>query len=372
MYHKNISFLPIGILLISAISSCALLDKSQKLVMRGSSGHSGEEKIETEKTRDTEISGPVLSPPKNKQQKNTSSSNSNKAVKKNKKNGSGVSKKELAAARKDAEANALEKNDENPETDKKAAGTVKQTASTSVTGDFSLGGEWTIHMVRNNKVDGEERPYVTFDLSAKRIYGSNGCNYINGDIKLQPERKLSIENLISTQRLCNDAPLEHLINLALSDVASYIPRQEGSVTYLDLLPASGTMPLIVLRRQNMVFLNGAWKVKTLNGTPLEGDVSISIDVEDRKIHGNTGCNVFNGTLFIDPDKTDSMQFIDLITTRMACPAEMRETELLLALEEAESARASSSDLTEIYSASGVLLLTLERMDVTPRLDEQER
>jgi len=94
-------------------------------------------------------------------------------------------------------------------------------------------------------------------------------------------------------------------------------------------------------------------------------------VEGRKIHGNTGCNVFNGTLFIDPDKTDSMQFLDLVTTRTACPLEMRETELLLALEEAESARASSPGITDIYSADGDLLLTLERMAVDHR-DETSR
>jgi len=50
---------------------------------------------------------------------------------------------------------------------------------------------------------------------------------------------------------------------------------------------------------------------------------------------------------------------------------MRETELLLALEEAESARASSPGITDIYSAGGDLLLTLERMAVDHR-DETSR
>ena len=368
MSHKNIALLPIGVFLLSSVSSCALLDKSQKLIMRGSSGNSTEETLQSDAS-DSKVSGPVLSPPKNKQQKNASaSSTSGKAVKnKHNKKGGGVSKKELAAARRDAEVNgALEKDNETNSANGKIEDPASGKSAGSSAGDFSIGGEWTIYKVRNNMVQGEERPYVTFDISAKRIYGSNGFNYINGDIKLQPDGKISVENLISTQRLCNDAPLEHLINLALSDVASYLPRQEGSVTYLDLMPANGTVPLIILRRQNMIFLNGAWKVKSLNGTPFEGDVSLSIDVEGRKIHGNTGCNVFNGTLFIDPDKTDSMQFLDLVTTRTACPLEMRETELLLALEEAESARASSPGITDIYSADGDLLLTLERMAVDHR------
>ena len=111
----------------------------------------------------------------------------------------------------------------------------------------------------------------------------------------------------------------------------------------------------------MDFLNGAWRITMLNGTPMEEGGSITIDVTDLKIHGNTGCNIFNGTLFIDPDKVDSAQFADLITTRMSCPDNVRETELLLALEQVENARQKSADVVEMFDTEGNLLLTLERL-----------
>ena len=112
--------------------------------------------------------------------------------------------------------------------------------------------------------------------------------------------------------------------MALGEVKSYAARQQGAVTYLDLKSAGGRV-VMVLRRHNMDFLNGAWRITMLNGTPMEEGGSITIDVTDLKIHGNTGCNIFNGTLFIDPDKVDSAQFADLITTRMSCPDKVRET-----------------------------------------------
>lgn len=76
--------------------------------------------------------------------------------------------------------------------------------------DFTINGEWTIYSVRGNVVTGEERPYITFDLPAKRFYGSNGCNIINGDLLSEAQDSLRLENIISTMRMCQDAPLNIL------------------------------------------------------------------------------------------------------------------------------------------------------------------
>ena len=183
--------------------------------------------------------------------------------------------------------------------------------------------------------------YVSY-LPANRMYGSNGCNIINADISVKAPSSVSIENMVSTMKACADAPFEYLINLALADVKSYSARQEGPDTYLDLKAQNGST-LITLRRHNMEFLNGPWAITSLNSTamPAEGSedaATIVVDIPQLRIHGNAGCNIFNGNLFIDPDKERSMQFTDIITTRMACAPDSRETELLLALEAVESAR----------------------------------
>lgn len=387
MSLRKTSILSLALFLLTAVSSCSLLEQSQnffeqskKLVLRGSSGKisdSPDSVTIAVRTIQPDHSGPVLAPPKKHVVKNDSvNPSSGKALKgkRQKKNGSqtssSVSKKELEAAIKDAEKNNSAEIKAVNDIGVSGETVPAVAAANSISEQNSLAGEWTIYSVRNNIVEGEERPYINFDLKARRFYGTNGCNYINGDLDISTTGVLSLSNIISTQKLCSDVPYEHLINLALSDVAAYVLNQDGSVTYLDLLPADRSAPLIVLKRLNMDFLNGAWRITAINGTQMTEDASITIDVVEHRIHGNTGCNIFNGNLFIDPDKRDSMQFCNLITTRMSCPDNVRETELLLALEEAESARAINHNTAEVFSVSGALLLTLERIDIQLR-DESD-
>lgn len=231
--------------------------------------------------------------------------------------------------------------------------------------DFSFNGEWTIYSVRGNLVTGEERPYVTFDLPVSRFYGNNGCNYINGDLTVGADRSIKFGNMISTMKMCQDDQFQYLINLALADVVSYDVRYEKPVTFLDLKDADGRQ-LLVLRRHNMDFLNGAWKVAELNATPLvqDDDATMTFDTSGLKIHGTTGCNIFNGELFIDPDKTSSLQILRLATTRMMCAPDSRETEFLLALESVETARPSGGNGDVVlYSADGAPLFKLVRLEL---------
>lgn len=230
--------------------------------------------------------------------------------------------------------------------------------------EFNINGEWTIYSVRGNLVGGEERPYVTFDLPSKRFYGNNGCNYINGDLEVAPGRELKFTNVISTMKMCQDDQYQYLINLALNDVVKFVPRFEKPITYLDLKDATGRV-ILVLRRHNMDFLNGAWKVELLNDTPLlqDDEATMTFDTSDLKIHGTTGCNIFNGDLFIDPDKTNSLQIIHLATTKMMCAPNSRETEFLVALEDVETAKALDSNTIILSSPEGTPLFRLSRMEL---------
>lgn len=238
--------------------------------------------------------------------------------------------------------------------------------------DFSLNGEWTIYSVRGNLVTGEERPYVSFDLPARRFYGNNGCNYINGDLTVESNQGVKFGNMISTLKMCQNDQFQYLINLALNDVVSYSVRQDKRITFLDMKDSTGRV-ILVLRRHNMDFLNGAWKVAELNGSPLiqDDDATMTFDTSDLKIHGTTGCNIFNGELFIDPDKTDSLQILKLATTRMACPPGSRETEFLLALESVETARPVNMNETVLYDTEGKPLFRLVKMDLRPGADDVE-
>lgn len=354
-----VSAMLIGGLCLST-TGCALLDKSKKYVVRGSSGEVNESSDEDAQ---------VLTPPKEGGAKSGDKKNKStgKAVKNKKKKGKGkkqaVSKEELADARRDV-----------AELESAAQGVVAAVDSTAMHGNllpenFTVNGEWTIYSVRDNIVTGEERPYLTFDIAAKRFYGSNGCNVVNGDLTVGDAQSIALENVISTMKMCQDAPYEYLINLALADVKSFGARQDGTVTFLDLKNAEGST-VMVLRRHNMDFLNGAWKITNINGVPLipvEGEevATMTINIPDMKIHGTTGCNIFNGALFIDPDKTDSMQFIDIVTTRMACPPGAHETEVLLALEGVETAKCVDNNTIEMFDVDGKELFKMTRIEFNP-------
>ena len=366
----NYSFLTaVGFSCLMLLSGCSLLDKSPKFIVKGSSGNVRQTDAVTTDNATEKADGPVLAPPSKSSSKSDVPAESGKKAVKNKKQKStrksSVSKSELASARREA-AQVYEDNESVEIPSEKGKKGVRHglTVHNEIPSDFSIGGEWTIYSVRGNLVSGEERPYITFDLPARRFYGSNGCNIINGDLAIKAKNELLMENVIATMKMCDDAPFEYLINLAVSDVRGYSARQEGSITFLDLKGAAGNV-VMVLRRHNMDFLNGAWKVTDLNGTPLTDDASITINIPDLCIHGTTGCNIFNGALFIDPDKIDSMQFINIATTRKGCPPDSRETEFLLALESVETARSLGNDTIAMYDPDGNELFKMTRIPLRP-------
>lgn len=81
-------------------------------------------------------------------------------------------------------------------------------------------------------------------------------------------------------------------------------------------------------------LHDIWALESIEGKKIIIDETVrnlpvlEIYVEDKRVHGNTGCNVLNGTVEIDEDK---ISFSKMITTEMACPGDL-EQKFLSALE----------------------------------------
>ncbi len=227
----------------------------------------------------------------------------------------------------------------------------------------AIGGEWNVFSVGGKKVTGEERPYINFNLEDHRIYGSNGCNIINGDFTSNSDSSLKIENMLTSMMSCPDAPFESEINLALDKARYFSVSKQGHEYYLVLLDES-RKSLMTLRRHNMDYLNGSWEVEDINGHDNDNkDVQMVIDIFEQRIHGNTGCNILNGSLMIDPDKSNSIQFSNLTTTRMACPDMKTETAFLVALESVEFAKQAKNNTVIMTDKNGREMLRLKRIDV---------
>lgn len=228
--------------------------------------------------------------------------------------------------------------------------------------DARLEGEWNIDNVNGQKVTGEERPFITFDLSQARVYGNNGCNIINGNVVTGKGNKLQFTGMLSTQKYCANAPFEYIINTTLEQVRSYKISRYGHECYLDLFNDRGHL-VMVLRKHNMDFLNGAWRVTAINGKPNSNEgIQFVFDLPEKKIHGNAGCNIVNGEISVEPDVTNSVQFSNMATTRMMCPDLATETAVLVALEETEKAFAKSDDTVTFVNHAGKPVLQLVRID----------
>ena len=234
----------------------------------------------------------------------------------------------------------------------------------SATTDY-LAGEWTIYSVGGNKLTGESRPYINFDNENHRFYGSNGCNIINGNYAEGSHASLKLSNIISTMMSCPDADYEQAINNALDAVSSYTLLKKGNEYYLDL-KNDKKVSIMMLRKHNMDFLNGTWQVSDINGvTYNNADLEMVIDTNELKLHGNTGCNIVNGSVYIDPDKSNSVQFLNLITTRMGCSEEKlkAETAMLVALESVEYAKRGRNNTVVMYDKGDHAIMVLKKVQV---------
>ena len=227
-------------------------------------------------------------------------------------------------------------------------------------------GAWAIEEVGGRPVAGMEAPYITFDVAGKKFYGNNGCNYLNGDYTYSPEHKtIRFSNTISTMRECETAVVtERAINEALENVRSYNWELRDTQFYLFFNDSAGKC-LLTLMHQDFDFMNGTWLVKAIDNEPVNiPDLRFVIDVAENKIHGNTGCNVLNGKLLTEMDAPNSISFQAIDISDNTCPDVEYENELIVALEDAATARPISPTKMLLLNNHGIVVLELER--VTPK------
>lgn len=225
-----------------------------------------------------------------------------------------------------------------------------------------LKGDWAIESVNGNTAVGEKAPYLKFVPGEGRVYGNNGCNVINAEYKYNPEDStLTFSYLTSTMRLCHKQGLTDTeINLALDATRYYKCELDGDDYNLTFYNENRD-PVMELMHQNFQFLNGTWAVKEISGEKIDiPKMKLVIDVEEGKLHGNTGCNVINGTLEINMESANSISFQAIAKTLMLCPDENYETQLLVALEEAMKAQPLKGDKVELLDSQGKPVLLLER------------
>lgn len=230
----------------------------------------------------------------------------------------------------------------------------------------SIDGEWTIVSAAGKAIPvNDDMPYVTFENKTGKFYASDGCNIINGYYSLADNGKLSLSNVLSTMKMCHESDYGTIVSQALSGASPITVKTNtvGHESYIYFYNAKGN-EIMSARKHNMDFLNGNWQITAVNGTTINNDeITIFIDINELKVHGNAGCNFFNGSIYINPDKSNAIDFSNLASTRMTCPDIAQESAILLALEETASAIQGSEGNVMLLNSSGKELLTLHPIAV---------
>lgn len=225
-----------------------------------------------------------------------------------------------------------------------------------------LYGEWDIIMMRNKKkVYTMNRAYLYLDFAGgNKVYGCNGCNTINGSFQLSGNN-LKFNDFIMTEESCHNVTNEKTIMHALADTRRYTLESQYNAQYLSLLNSKGNV-ILVLKRHNLDAMNGAWLVKEITGENVsELNMRVVIDAVEQTIHGDTGCNIINGIVTLDPTKDMAIQFEDLHSDEHMCERIDYETELLLALESTESCKRINQYEMALLDNKGNIVIVLQRI-----------
>jgi len=228
---------------------------------------------------------------------------------------------------------------------------------------MQLSGEWDIVMLARKKVYTLERAYVYLDFAGgNKVYGNNGCNTINGTFTLSGH-DLRFSEFITTGKSCNNVTSERTIMKALEDARRYTLTTQYNIHYLNLLNAKGNT-VAVLKRHSVDLLNGAWLVKEINSENVSDcNVRVVIDADQQSIHADTGCNIVNGVMTLDPSKDMAVQFEDLRGTDYNCADIAVETALLLALENTASYKRINQNEMALMDNKGRIVVMLYRMQL---------
>lgn len=261
------------------------------------------------------------------------------------------------------------KTDKHKKNKKENSGAVPNNAlGTMPTSEQLLGAQWNVTGVGTTVINAEDNtPYIVFD-NGGRFYASDGCNILNGDYVLRSDGKLTFNSVLSTMKMCPDIEFADMVATNISDGKTYSVdcKKIGQETYLYLKNDKGTT-VLTLRRHNMEFLNGNWLITGADGKKInDEEATVFIDIPALKIHGNTGCNFFNGEIYIDPAKSNAIDFSNMGLTRMACPKSDQERCIMVGLEQTATAIAGkNSDTVLLLDGNGKQVMTLKRIAIRP-------
>lgn len=240
----------------------------------------------------------------------------------------------------------------------------------------SLTGDWSVVSVGTTPIKSEKLPTVNLSLPDSEVifdgdivlcYAFNGCNTINGKFKVEKDHKISPSgDFISTMMICPGVDYDQMVTEAVNVVTSYDLKSVNGESTLNLYNKNGKK-MLTLRKHDIEFFNGAWRVTRLGAdtlVPEDTGMEMVIDLPQGTVHANGGCNVINGKIEPVMDVDGGVKFFDFQSTRMYCPAMELEQTLLANLKETKKVvRGSDKDTALLLNANGAVLVVLKHLDM---------
>lgn len=243
-----------------------------------------------------------------------------------------------------------------------ACGSSKKTAQPA-----ELAGEWSVVTVGGEQVPGGASPYIGLDMDGKRLYGNAGCNRMMGSVDTDAKHpgKIHFREVATTRMMGPYMDMERKVLDALEKAERYEETPEG----LSLTDGNGRVLMTLEKRKALDFtvgdLDGEWVITAIYGAepgPMENIPFLAFDVQEKRVHGNAGCNVINGGFVQEEGKAASLKFPQLLSTMMACPDMDTERQVLDALNKVAAFGLKEDGAVALLDAEGEEVLTLVRRD----------
>lgn len=266
-----------------------------------------------------------------------------------------------AKAMQNSQSANVKKDNKNAENQIKGGNSVMTQTRESLPVSMSvLSGEWIIKKVGTTVIDREEDyPYINLVFDDNSFYASNGCNVLNGSFSIDGSC-LTFHNVLATMRYCPDTPFDTEINAVIADEKTLNIRLEvNDGMEIMYFTDSHGRELMLLQKPGLDFLNGNWQVTSIEGEGYDNsEMTIFFDIEERRVHGNTGCNSFNGDLIIDPQNPLQFSLSNMAVTMRLCPNIEQQSKFLVALERTSGAALVNKDAVNLTDSEGNILITL--------------
>lgn len=170
------------------------------------------------------------------------------------------------------------------------------------------------------KVNGK-MPFLTLDEENGRYSSSGGCNGIGGEYTLQKNNGVSFSRGMSTMMACADMSIENGLRTLFDEADTYTVKE--NTMSLSKGQHGAVLAKFVLVVDQSDKLTGTWELDYILDTEVGFDElyankkpTITFDVAEKKVNGNSSCNNFSGTVKIDGN---AISFGPMMSTKMACP-----------------------------------------------------